>query len=111
MHNQTVIYGAAYEVAIYGTTLERSDISKMKAKMQEKYQESVGDRLISMESPEVTMEVNGDDVTVKISGKMRTVKLGFLPDYNHAVIRTERTVSYSNPVDKIRILTMIDEIQ
>ena len=104
MHNEAVICGAVYETAIYGSTLDKTDVNVMQKKMLEKYNQSIGHRLISMDNPQVKIEVNGKDVKVKIRGVMKTASIGFIPDYNGFAITAEKIVSYSNPIDKIRVL-------
>lgn len=110
LHNVTIIQETAYETAIYGTMLDQSDTNQMKQKMQKKYTDAIEGRLISMEDPQVNIEVNGGSITVSISGSMRTVPVGFLSNYNNYEINAKKKVSYSNPLDKIRILKLIEEL-
>lgn len=110
LHNVTVIEGAAYELAIYGTMLDKTDVTDMKAKMQEKYKSAVKGRLISMDEPQMNIEVEGDSISVSIKGTMHTVPTGLVSNYNNYVIHATRQVSYNNVLNKIRILKVIDKI-
>lgn len=111
LHNETVIQGTAYEIAIYGTTLDKSDSMKMQEKMQKKYKDAIDGRLISMNEPQMSMEVNGNAVTVSISGTMNTVSLGLFDNYNNEQISAKKTVKYNNPIDKIWVLKFIENLK
>ena len=104
MHNQTVVRETVYEIAIYATTLNRENINEMKSRVQEKYLHSIEGRLISMNQPEISVKVENDSITVKISGEMNTAGGSLLPSYNHAVVNAEKTVSFCDPKQTLRLL-------
>ncbi len=111
MHNRAVIQEAAYETAIYGTTLNRKDTNNMKQNMQIKYQNSIEGRLISMGKPQIAMEVKDHNVIVQIQGAMMTVPIGFLPDYNSEDVWARKSVSFKNPVQIIRLKRAWDSLK
>lgn len=110
LHNEMILQEAVYETAIYGTMLDKSDVGQMQTKMSQKYNEAVGGRLISMKQPGVCMEVKDNEITVSVQGRMDTVPIGFASNYHRDIICAEKTVSYSNPLDKIRILKLIENL-
>lgn len=107
MHNQAVMKEVAYETAIYGTMLDKVNSKEMKGKMWNKYENSIEGRLISMKKPDGSIKVEGNTITVKVRGTMDTVPIGFLPSFNGYEIIAEKSVTFNNPLDKIRILKMI----
>lgn len=106
-----VIQEAVYEVAIYGSVLDKSDSEKMKEKMQSKYKNTIENRLISMKESNMSVKVEGNSVTVSISAEMKMVGIGFLPNYNANIISAEKSVTSVNPIPKIRILKMIKDMK
>ena len=109
LNNCMVLEEAAYETALYGTTLERKDVSMMKQKMQKKYSDAVGGRVIAMSRPSCSIEVKDGYVTVQISGTMHTISSGFLPGYNGMVLSSQKKAELWNPMDKIRLNKLLDK--
>ena len=65
----------------------------MQDKMQKKYKDAIEGRLISMNEPQMRMEVNGNAVTVSISGTMNTASLGVFDNYNSEQISAKKQLS------------------
>lgn len=106
MHNQAVLNTAAYETAVYGSTLDPAE-EKIKGKMSGKCMDAIRGRLIAMKSPDIYVQVDGSRVTVKIHGEMQTISAGWLPTYDGEKIEVEKTVEYQNPVHKLRLWNTI----
>lgn len=106
MHNQAVLNIAAYETAVYGSTLNPAE-EEIKEKMSGKYMEAIKGRLIAMKRPDVYVQVDGSRVTVKTCGEMQTISVGWLPTYDGEKIEVEKTVEYQNPVHKLRLWNTI----
>lgn len=106
MHNQAVLNTAAYETAVYGSTLNPAE-EKIREKMSGKYMDAIKGRLIAMKSPDVNVQVDDSRVTVKIRGEMQTISVGWLPTYDGERIEVEKTVEYQNPVHKLRLWNTI----
>lgn len=111
LHNEAVIQGVAYEIAIYGTMLDKSDKSVMQEKMEKKYKDAIDGRLISMDEPKLNIECEGKTIKVNICGRMDTVIFGISDNYNDRLISAERIVKYSNPIDKIWVLKLIENLK
>lgn len=103
INNVVVINEAAYETAIYGTTLNRSRTEDMKTKMQSKYTSSIQGRLIAMAKPECSIEVSGNYVTVSIRSVMYHAGIGIFPGYSGSEISVQKKAKLWSPIDKMRI--------
>lgn len=111
LHNCVVIKEAAYETAIYGTTLDFSDPKEMKQKMLEKYDRAIEGRLISMEKAAISITIEQRDITVCVKSRMKTAGLGFLSDFNQLIIFSEKTVTGENPLEKILLVKLLNQKQ
>lgn len=109
MNDRIVIQEAAYETALYGTTLNRTKTDQMKQKMQSKYTSAIKGRLIAMEEPACSIEVKNGYVTVTISGQMKTISMWVLPTYDGTIITAEKQAELWNPMDTLRINQLLEK--
>lgn len=109
INNEVVLREAAYETAIYGTTLDRTQTESMKTMMQKKYVSAVKGKLFAMEMPNCSISVDKKYITVTVSGVMKNVSLAFLPGYNDIQIFAEKRVKLWNPIDELWINKLFEK--
>lgn len=111
MHNQAVLMEAAYETAIYGTTLDVSDIDTAKRKVIGKCRRALSDRLVSADKPSYNIQADKNQITVSVKCTMKTVQLAGIGSYQNSVISVRRSADYVNPIDRVRMYTYLQGIQ
>lgn len=110
MHNVAVLKEAAYETAIYGTTLDKKQTEQMKQKLCSKYSQAIDKRTIAMEKPAADIEVKDNEVTVLISGKMKDAPISVLPNLGGR-ITVEKSADLTNPLNKVKLNKMFENIK
>lgn len=110
IHNREVLTEAAYETAVYGSVIDRTDSDSMKRKMLAKCSRAVRERLISAKTPTYYIEVDKNQVTVSVSSKMQAVQLVGLENFYNTGIQAKRSAIYVNPVDRVRLAASIRKL-
>ena len=111
MHNRAVLMEAAYETAIYGTTLDVSDIDTAKRKVLGKCYRSLSDRLISAGKPSYDIQANKNRITVSVKSTMNTVQLEGIGSYQNSTLSVTRSANYVNPIDRVRLYKYLHGMQ
>lgn len=110
VHNRAIAEEAAYEAAIYGSSLDNTDLNKVQKQVEQRLEGIMEDRLFSVQDKSLSVQANKERVQVEITIKMKS--WNFLSIFEGYI--SSRNIQYSESAEYIypkRMLYIAEIIQ
>lgn len=110
MHNVAVLKEAAYETAVYGSTLDMKQPEQAKQQLRLKYNNAIDGKTIAMEKPNAKIEFVNHQIIVRVSAKMKKAPILVLHNLG-GVVTVEKSAESIDPIKQVRLNRILENVK